>query len=445
MTSRFPNELGLKALAAYALPAIPFAVLTLPLYIVVPNFYAEGLGLPLAAVGQALLFVRLIDAISDPVVGVLADRWRPAFGRRRLWFAAAMIPTAIAAWMIFRPSDGAGVGYLLLWGSLLSIAWTAALVPYNAWGAELSTTYAGRSRIAAWRETAALIGTLAALSLQGIVPAVTGGGQREVLTAYAVLVGIGLPLFALAAVFGTPEPTDASRKRLTFREGLTAMRANTAFVRLVIAFLVNGLANGLPATLFLFFVADRLGGSINAAGVMLILYFAAGIAGVALWNAVARRTTKHRAWCLAMLLACAVFVFAPFLGPGDLVAFGVISAISGLAVGADLALPPSIQADVIDIDTAASGEQRSGLYLAVWGLATKLALAAAVGLAFPILAAAGFDPAAGQKTEAGLTALAWLYGALPVALKLVAIALMWRFPLDEASQRELRAKIESAA
>lgn len=444
MTGRAaPRELSPLAVAAYALPAIPFAVLTLPLYIVVPAFYAEELGIPLAAVGQTLLLVRLVDALADPAVGLLADRWRPAFGRRRLWFAAAMLPTAIAAWMIFRPPEGAGVPYLLVWGSLLSIAWTAALVPYTAWGAELSTSYAGRNRIAAWRETAALIGTLVALSLQAIAPTIADGGQRAVLAAYAALVGIGLPLLALAAIGLTPEPADLSRKRLRFREGLRAMRANTAFLRLIAAFLMNGLANGLPATLFLFYVSDRLAAK-DLAGPFLVAYFAAGVLGVPFWLWLARRTSKHRAWCVAMLLACAVFIFAPFLGPGDTAAFGAICVLTGIAVGADLVLPPSIQADVIDVDTAASGDQRSGLYLAAWGLATKLALAAAVGIAFPILSLAGFDPAAGARAESGLTALAWLYGGLPVALKLCAITLMWRFPLDEASQAELRRKIEAA-
>ncbi|GLK57594.1 Na+/melibiose symporter-like transporter [Methylopila capsulata] len=441
---RTGRELSLAALVAYALPAIPFAALTLPLYIVVPSYYAEGLGLPLAAVGNALLAVRLIDAIADPAVGVVADRWRPRFGRRRLWFAAAMLPTAIASWMIFTPEHGDGIGYLLLWGAALSIAWTAALVPYNAWGAELSTSYAGRSRIAAWRESAALVGTLIALSLQAVIPAMTGGGQAEVLASYAVFVGLGLPLLALGTLTLTPEPVDASRRRLGFREGLAAMKANTAFARLLIAFFVNGFANGLPATLFLFFVGERLGAP-DLAGPFLVAYFAAGVLGVPLWLWLARRTSKHRAWCLAMLLASAVFLLAPLLGPGDVVLFGVVCLITGAAVGADLALPPSIQADVIDVDTAASGEQRSGLYLAAWGLATKLALAAAVGLAFPVLAATGFDPAAGLREPLGLTTLAWLYGGLPVALKLLAVGLMWNFPLDEASQKELRARIEAAA
>ena len=201
------------------------------------------------------------------------------------------------------------------------------------------------------------------------------------------------------------------------------------FLRLLAAFFLQGLANGLPATLFLFFASERLGAP-AAAGPLLVLYFLSGLAGMPLWLRLARRSSKHRAWCIAMLMACAFFVAALALGADDTAAFAVICAGSGLALGADLLLPPAIQADVIDVDTLASGEQRAGLYFAIWGFATKLALAAAAGIAFPLLSRFGLDPAAGLRAPQGLLALSLLYAGLPVALKLAAIALMWRFDLS---------------
>ena len=98
---------------------------------------------------------------------------------------------------------------------------------------------------------------------------------------------------------------------------------------------------------------------------------------------------------------------------------------------------------MIDVDTAESGEQRSGIYFALWSLTTKLALALAVGLAFPLLALAGFDPQDGTAHE-GLLALAIAYGWLPILAKLAAIGLMWNFPLDETLQKSLRERITSA-
>ena len=146
-----------------------------------------------------------------------------------------------------------------------------------------------------------------------------------------------------------------------------------------------------------------------------------------------------------MIGACVFFSAAVFLGTGDVPAFAVVCVGTGLALGADLMLPPAIQADVIDVDTAETGEQRAGFYFAVWGFATKLALAAAVGVAFPLLAAAGFSPGAGAASKSGLSTLAFLYAGLPVILKLCAIALMWSFPLDRAAHAEVRARIDTAA
>jgi Na+/melibiose symporter-like transporter len=146
-----------------------------------------------------------------------------------------------------------------------------------------------------------------------------------------------------------------------------------------------------------------------------------------------------------MTVACVVFAFAGFLDAGDIVPFAIICATTGLLLGFDLALPPAIQADVIDYDTAISGEQRSGLYFAAWGLATKLSLALSVGLVFPILAWSGFDAAGAQAVpETALATLSALYAWLPILPKAAAIAVMWNFPLGEDAQRSLRVRIDSA-
>lgn len=448
MTERLARTAGQDpralTLLAYGLPALPLAILTLPFYVLVPAFYTQALALPIAAVGQVLLAVRLIDAASDPLVGVLADRWRPTFGRRRLWFAVSLPFVVVGAWQVFVPPQGAGLAHLAVWGALLSVAWSATQVPYAAWGAELSRSYAGRNRVTAYREAFTVVGTLIALAAPSLLPLLGWEGDRAVLWAFAVAVAIGLPLTATVMLAAVPEPKDRSTQRVPWREGFGHLVANAPFRRLIGAFFVNGLANGFPATLFLFFVQHRLA-TPEAAGPLLVLYFLCGVAGVPVWLWLARRTSKHRAWCLGMLMACAAFVFAPWLGPGDVTAFAVICVITGFTLGADVVLPASIQADVIDVDTAATGEERSALYLSLWALATKLALAGAVGIAFPVLGAAGFDPSIQRLEPAGLTMLGLLYAGFPVLLKIGAVLTMWRFPLDETQQRALQARIDLRA
>ncbi len=429
-------------IAAYALPALPLALLTLPLYVLVPAFYARELMLPIASVGSALLAVRIIDALADPVTGLLADRWKPRFGRRRIWVLLASLPTALGAFLVFTPPADAGLFYLTFWGVILSVASTAVLVPYAAWGAELATDYAGRARVTAWRETFALVGTLLALFAQALVPMAGFPGEGAVLFALGLFTLITLPLAALVCVARVPEPHDHSKAPLPLRESLKQLVANKPFIRLIFAFLLNGFANGFPATLFLFYVSEKLGAG-TMAGPLLVLYFLCGMAGVPFWLWLARKTSKHVAWCWGMALACLCFAPAPFLGTGDIAIFAGVCIGTGLALGADLVLPPAIQADVIDVDTAATGEQRSGLYFAAWGLATKLALALAVGVAFPLLGAAGFDPGAGLRSDAGLAMLGFLYAGLPIVLKVGAAALMWHFPIDAQIQADLRAQIEA--
>jgi glycoside/pentoside/hexuronide:cation symporter, GPH family len=104
-----------------------------------------------------------------------------------------------------------------------------------------------------------------------------------------------------------------------------------------------------------------------------------------------------------------------------------------------------VQADVIDVDTLKSGEQRSGLYFAAWSLSTKLSLALGVGLVFPLLQFAGFDPqAASAASPSALFTLAALYAWAPVILKLAAIGLMWNFPIDRAEHAATRRGIEAS-
>ena len=106
-----------------------------------------------------------------------------------------------------------------------------------------------------------------------------------------------------------------------------------------------------------------------------------------LWVWLARRIGKERAWLVSMGLSVAAFCWAFLLGQGDAAAFAAVCAMSGLALGADLALPPSILADVIDRGRRGAGALAGeGSYFGLWNLVTKANLALAAGIALPVLA-----------------------------------------------------------
>ena len=430
-------------LLAYGLPGLPLAGLGVPLFIFLPAFYAQNRGLSLEAVGFALLLARLWDALSDPLVGMLSDRTRTRFGRRKPWLFAGIPITCLAVYMLFVPPEGADTLHLFGWSMLLYLGWTMVQLPYAAWGAELTSAYHERSRITAFREGMLVLGTLLAAGMPAIISAAGGGEDTgTVLTVLAFFLIVALPVSIILAAAIMPErPLAATRQHFSanWRTGTALLLGNKPFLRLILAYLLNGLANGLAATLFVLFVDKGLGIPEKTDGLLLI-YFLAGILSIPAWLAVSHRAGKHRTWIAAMLVNSAIFVLVPFLGPGDYFAFLIICIGTGFCLGADLVLPPSMQADVVDVDTAEGGGSRAGIYFALWGMATKLALALAVGIAFPVLDAAGFDANGSNDTSALLT-LALLYGAAPVVLKLVAIAIMHGFPLTEARQADLHRRI----
>lgn len=433
------SRLPVPALAAYAAPALPLAVLYFPVFIYLAPFYAAERSVDLAALGAVLIAIRLFDAISDPLMGWLSDHSRLRFGRRRVWLVAAVPLIVVAGWQAMVPPADAGLAHAGLWLGLLTLGWTMTTVPYIAWGAELAPDYGGRVRVTGWREGVVILGTIAS----AVIYDVAGQGGPG-LHAVALAIAVTMPLTVLLAVSVVPDPLPARiGPPVTVRAGIAAMRRNRPFRRLLLAYVLNGLANGLPVSLFLFYVAHVLGAP-DDAGWLIILYFVSAIAGLPFWSWLARRTSKHRAWGIAMVYACAIFLAVLGLGTGDVLPFAAISALTGFALGADMALPPAIQADVIDLDTAETGERRAGVYFAVWSVATKAAVAISSGTALMVLGFAGFDAEAAGQPEGVLRTLTLLYAAAPVVLKLMAVAVMWRFPLDRAAQEDLRARIGAA-
>ena len=439
-TQEMPNLPG-RVLVAYGAPALPLAALGLPVFIHLPTFYATTMGLGLATVGAILLFARLWDVITDPLIGFLSDRTRGRLGRRRPWILAGLPLVLGATWALFVPPEGAGAAHLLIWSLALYLGWTMMILPLSAWGAELSPDYHERSRITAYREGFLVAGTMLALALPvafGHTDADDAGGALRVI---AVMVMALLPLTVILLLAATPDSRlRATRGGIGPIRGLRVLRRNQGFRLLITAYLINGIANGLPATLFLLFVTHRLGMP-EQAGILLATYFLCGILAVPLWLKLSYRFGKHRVWCAAMIWACLWFVLVPFLGPGDFWPFFAICVLTGMALGADLVLPASMQADVIDADTLETGERRAGLFFALWGMATKLALALAVGLAFPILSFAGFDTDGGN-TDGALTVLVVLYSLVPVIFKGVAIVLMGRFPITAERQWQMRLRLK---
>jgi glycoside/pentoside/hexuronide:cation symporter, GPH family len=437
-TAQSPSML---VLLAYALPAIPIAALGQPFYMFAPTFYAKEVGLSAGIIAVILVVVRLLDGVADLVCGRLSDRTPGRFGRRRPWVLLASPLASVSAYMVLTPPPDADALYFGVWTLIASIAWAAIVLPLNAWGAELSTTYQGRAIVTAWREVATILGVIGAVAV--VVALTRNGLQRDALAALGLFAAVSTPLACGLCVLLVPDRATPKPDQSSLMAGLRACRSNAPFRRLILAYVINGIANGLPATLFLYFVSERLGRA-DLQGPLLGLYFLVGLMSAPVWAVIGGRVGKHVAWCWAMIWACLVFALALLVnGPEDIWLFALICAGSGAALGADVVLPAAMQADVVDLDELETGKPpRTGLYFALWSVATKLALALAAGLAFGGLELADFNTAGGAQTPLGLTTLSLLYCAFPIALKIWSISLMWRFEIGKAEQARIRMQIE---
>lgn len=434
-----------RQLAAYGALGMPLTALLLPLAIFLPPYYAQLPALTTGLVGALLFGARLWDLVTDLGVGWASDHTRGRFGRRRPWIVCGTPVLLLGAWALFTPPQSATWLYLLGWSLVAYLGWSMIMLPYQTWGAELSTDYDERSKVTAAREIFAVVGTLVAIILPNVLMQ-QGGDTGDGLRALYGFLLVSLPICLIALLVGVREPAHSSRTRagLSPREGLRLLGSNRPFRRLLIAYLLNGFANALPAVLFVFFVEHRLEATQAQMGLALVVYFLSAVIGLPIWLRIGRRWSKHRLWCASMLWVSAVFIFAPLLGPGDLIPYLVICVLGGACLGVDQAIPASMQADVIDEDTAAGGGGRAGLYFGLWGLATKLAIALGVGLAFPVLELAGFDARIDNDATA-LRTLGLLYGVLPVVIKLCVVPVVWNFPLDRGRHAQLRSRLVTDA
>ena len=141
------QNVSLKTIVAYGSLSLPMGTIGLPIAIYLAPLYAGQLSLSLQMIGAAFLIARLLDFITDPVIGILSDRWRPAIGRRRIWLLLGTLVMMSGVYLLFRPGEGVTIYYFLLAVSLVYFGYTLIGIPYAAWGAELSTSYHTRTRI----------------------------------------------------------------------------------------------------------------------------------------------------------------------------------------------------------------------------------------------------------------------------------------------------------
>lgn len=436
-----PGTLTTRTLAAFASPAVPIAGVGLPLVVYLPPFYAEQMGLGLAVVGTIFMVTRLGDVIADPLAGLLSDRWRTRWGRRRHLLVVSVPLLVVSVHRVFMPVPPVTGGYLLGWLAVLYVGWTLLTLSHMSWGAELTPDYHERSRVQGWREVFLIAGMITVLVLPAVIERTDGASSGvDRVAAMGWFIIVLLPATVAWAVATVGERAVPDPPRIGWRRAVAIVARNRPLRRVLLTDLVAGFGGGIVAALFLFVAEDRLRLG-TAASALLLCYFLSGALFVPVMIRVSYRFGKHRTLAGSALFNALTPPLLYLIPEGNvLAALGVF-----VLVGANMGVGPflfrSITADVADHDRVESGAQRTGLYYAMLTMTNKIGQALCVGIVYPVLEWVGYVPGA-ANTAAAVDALAAVYVWAPAGLSLVVARFMWRFPLDMRRQEELRGIIE---
>jgi len=441
------GRLSLFSLIVFALPTIPTVLLSGPLNSILPTYYTAHTAVSVAAMASILLFARIVDAVTDPMIGYLSDLTRSRIGRRKPWMIAGSLLAMVSAHNLFVPPPSAGTIYFLGWSLLGYLAWSMIFIPYNAWTSELSGNYNERSRIFAVRNLVGGIGAIGFAVGPVLLSPFTGSTaiNAKTLDLFAWAIVISMPLAMLLSIWMAPDGQAVSTRKGSIKGLVQAVRSNRLLWNFIATLVLSGLANGANGALG-FMIIDNylhLGSRISdflAAGIL------AQVVSVPIWLKFTYWFGKHRPWAISMLInAVALFLlFAIKPGEGAYLPMIILTIVIGFTSGSALVVPAALLTDVIDYDVLKTGVNRAGNYFSFLILLSKIESAIGASLAFYALEIFSYNP----KTANGPWAVFGLllaYGGIPGLLWVIAAGFAWVYPLDARRQAVIRKRIEQRA
>jgi Na+/melibiose symporter-like transporter len=446
-----PDRAPAWRLAVFAAAAAPLASAGLPLGVYLPPYYAQELGLGLPLVGAIFMLSRIWDAVTDPVIGVLSDRTRTRFGRRKPWIAAGTPLFALATLAIFAPhvfGVKPGAGWLAAWMVAFYLGWTMIQIPLSAWAGEYAGQYHQRTRVQTYFHVAGATGLLAVLVLPAALDRIAAkagvsadSGLKVALMGGFILAILAPTMIAALALIKEPPAPPLPERRLPLRKALATIVREPLLVRVLASDFAVTLGQSIRGALFVFFVSAYVGRPDLAAGLFL-LQFVFGVFAGPIWLRIGYRLGKHRTVVAGELVQAAINLGLLAVAPAGLPLLIGLTVAQGLAQGSGNLMLRALVADIADKQRLETGEERTALFFSVFALAGKAATAVAVGVALPLVAVLGFRPGHANTPDA-LEGLKWVFALGPALAHVASAALISRFSLDEARHGEIRRALDA--
>lgn len=435
--------LGLGRIIVFLLPLIPSSMTLAPLGNVLPLYYAKSTAVTLATLGSVLFLTRITDAFADQLIGYWSDATRSRFGRRKPWIAFGAVVASAGSWYLYTPPPNAGGTYLFVSLSLVYLGWSLMMVPHHAWMAELTRTYEERTLVASVAALTAPLGMILVLLAPFLPIFPTTEFTGETLAFVGAAICIMLPLTTGLALWFVPDSSVPLPTRTTAGMTVRAILANKPFRNFLAVFLIAAFVTGMMSSLIVLYMDLylKLGPQI---AMLLLLQVIVGIGAVPIWYKIIGKVEKHRALTLGSALMSIMLPLLWLMKPGPDAFLWCVAWM--LPIGAFAAVqtvvPTAMLADIIDYDEWRTGVGKAGSYFAFYGLLQKAVAALGGGLAFILLSLFDFDPKAAVMTDRAQFGLLFTIVVVPMLFSVVAIGLVWFFPITRRRHGIIRKAIE---
>ncbi len=389
-------------------------------------FYTDVFGLSPAIVGAMFFTLRIFDAISDPVMGVIADRTRSRWGRFRPWQLWTAVPLGIIGILTFTvPDMGPNAKIAWAFGTyfLLSIGYTANNVPYCALINAITNRHDQVISCQSWRFV--LSGIAGFLVSVGLPWMVEFFGQGNLAKGYqygvTVLCTIGMVLFLLCFFWVKERVPLSLAGNFTLREHLAGLRKNDQLLMMLIMsfLLVNILC--IRGGGYMYFISYALQGGAGYMSMFFGILTVSGIAGAMIVNPLSRRIDMVRLyyWTNLVLVAFGIGMYFLPIGPQYQVLWLVCIAVNSVIQGFTLPLHFSIMAFADDYGEWKTGVRSSGMNFAFNLFFIKLSWASSGGIISLILIMVAYQPGLGNQTPASIHGITLLQSLVPALFHFV--------------------------
>lgn len=433
-----------------------------------PFFYSNVFGLSLADAGILMLVTRIWDAVSDPMMGIIADRTKTRWGKYRPYLLFFSLPFAVCGILLFTTPENGKTLWAYITYILMMTVYTGINVPYGSLLNVMTADSDEKSVLSSYRMFFAYGGSFIALfaweplcnmfDKARTVADDAAGGLASISTspeawqkAMIVIASCCFILFVLSFLL-TKEHVK-SESTVSVGQDLKLLLKNKPWWLLIGAALASNLFNTVRGTTTAYFFADYIQKTVEmapqwaflvSAGIFLSIGEISNMVGVVLAVPMSKNLGKKSTYIISMAVLIGLSIAFFFLPAttGGYWAMLIFQVVISIFTGVISPLVWSMYADVADYSELKDGTASTGLIFSSASMAQKFGGAFGGSAVMWLLAAFGYNTVAGAvQTETAILGLRILMSWVPAAVAALSILVVWFYPLTKKKMEGVQAEL----